>query len=79
MDVQKALDWLTDVLTVQGRSLTLDDTRLTVAEWDSLGALMLLSRLEEDHGIVVSADEIAKVQSVREICSLLENHAVFLN
>jgi acyl carrier protein len=79
MDTRKALDWLTDVLTVQGRSLTLDDTRLTVAEWDSLGVLMLLSRLEEDHGIVVSADEIAKVESVKEICALLERHSAFLN
>ena len=75
MDTQKALDWLTDVLTVQGRTLTLEDTRLSVAEWDSLGVLMLLSRLEEDHGIVVSADDIAKVESVKEICDLLERHS----
>lgn len=79
MDIRKALDWLTDVLTVQGRTLTLDDTRTTVAEWDSLGVLMLLSRLEEDHHIVVSADEIAKVESVKEICTLLESHSAFLN
>jgi len=79
MDTQRVLDWLTDVFTVQGRSLTLDDTRLTVAEWDSLGVLMLLSRLEEDHGIFVSADEIAKVESVKEIFALLESHSAFLN
>jgi acyl carrier protein len=77
MDTQKALNWLTDVFTVQGRTLTLDDTRSTVAEWDSLGSLMLLSRLEEDHNIVVSADEIAMVESVREICALLQDHSAF--
>ena len=75
MDTQKALDWLTDVFTVQGRTLTLDDTRMSVAEWDSLGVLMLLSRLEEDHGIIVSADDMAKVESVKEICDLLQNHS----
>lgn len=77
MDTQKALDWLTDVFTVQGRTLTLDDIRMSVAEWDSLGVLMLLSRLEEDHGIFVSADDIAKVESVKEICDLLQNHSAF--
>ncbi|MCI0423982.1 MAG: acyl carrier protein [Acidobacteria bacterium] len=77
MDMQKALDWLTDVFTVQGRTLTLNDTRMSVAEWDSLGVLMLLSRLEEDHGIVVSADNMAKVESVKEICDLLQNHSAF--
>jgi len=78
MDTQKALDWLTDVFTVQGRTLTLDDTRMSVAEWDSLGVLMLLSRLEEDHGIIVSADDMAKVDSVKEICDLLQDHSAFL-
>ena len=71
MDLQKRLEWLTEVLSVEGRVLTLDDTRLSVAEWDSLGVLMILSRLEEDHGIVISADEMAEITSVKEICELL--------
>ncbi|MEW5977965.1 MAG: acyl carrier protein [Acidobacteriota bacterium] len=77
MDHQKALDWLTDVFTVQGRVLTLEDTRLSVSEWDSLGVLMLLSRLEEDHGIVISADEVSKIESVREIVELLRKNRIY--
>jgi acyl carrier protein len=77
MNFQKALDWLTEVLTVQGRVLTLKDTRMSVAEWDSLGVLMILSRLEEDHGIVISADEMAQITSVKEICEILEKNNVF--
>jgi acyl carrier protein len=77
MNSQKALEWLTDVLTVQGRTLTQDDTRMSVSEWDSLGVLMILSRLEEDHGIVVSADELAGINSVKEICKLLEERDAF--
>jgi acyl carrier protein len=76
MDQQQMLDWLTDVLSVQGRSLTLEDTRMSVSEWDSLGALMLMSRLEEDHGIIVKAEEMARLNSVREICDILEMHKV---
>lgn len=77
MDSQKALEWITDALGVQGRVLTLNDTRNSVAEWDSLGSLLLLSRLEEDHKVVISADEIATIKSVQEICLLLERANAF--
>lgn len=72
MERQKALEWITDALGVQGRVVTLDDTRNSIAEWDSLGSLLLLSRLEEDHQIFISADDIAAIKSVHEICELLE-------
>ena len=77
MNTQKALEWLTDVFTVQDRTLNVDDTKMSVVEWDSLGVLMLLSRLEEDHGIIVSADEMAGIQSVKEIVAILEKNAAF--
>ena len=77
MDRKKALEWITDALGVQGRVVTLDDTRNSIAEWDSLGSLLLLSRLEEDHKVVISADDIAGIKSVREICDLLERSNAF--
>ena len=77
MDTQKALEWITDALGVQGRVVTLEDTRNSLAEWDSLGSLLLLSRLEEDHQLVVSADEIETIKSVREVCDLLEKANAF--
>jgi acyl carrier protein len=77
MDTQKALEWISDVLGTNGRSVTLEDTRHSISEWDSLGALLLLSRLEEDLNIVISADEIAAVGSVREICDLMEKNQAF--
>jgi len=76
MDRQQMLEWLTEVFTVQGRTLTMEDTRMSVSEWDSLGALMLMSRLEEDHGIVIKADEMARINSVQEICDILEKHGL---
>jgi acyl carrier protein len=77
MDTQKALEWITDIFAVSGRVLALDDSRASVPEWDSLGALLLLARLEEDHKIVVSADELAAMSTVREICGLLERNNAF--
>ena len=77
MDTQKALKWITDALGVQDRVVSLDDTRDSVGEWDSLGKVLLLSRLEEDHNLVVSADEIDAVSSVKEVCELLEKANAF--
>jgi acyl carrier protein len=77
MDTQKALEWLTDVLSVQGRVLTLQDTRHTVSEWDSLGDLLLLSRFEDDLGIVISADDLAGIGAIKGIFALMENNSAF--
>jgi acyl carrier protein len=77
VDTQKRLEWLTNTLSVQGRVLTLEDTRNTVAEWDSMGDLMLLAGLEEEFKIVVSADELAGVKSAGELFSLLEKKYAF--
>lgn len=77
MDTQKALEWLSEVLAVQDRTLTLQDTRSTVAEWDSLGSLLLLSRLEEDLKIVISTDEVAAMSTIQEIYELMEKNNAF--
>ena len=77
MNAQKRLEWLTNVLSVNGRVLTLEDTRDTVSEWDSMGDLMLLSSLEEDHKINISADELASVASVGDLFGLLERKYAF--
>jgi acyl carrier protein len=71
------LEWVADILAVQGRALTPGDTRHSVSEWDSLGSLLLLSRLEEDHGIVISADELTALTSIQEILDLLERNNAF--
>ena len=78
MDTQKALEWLTETLSVRGRVLTLEDTRDTVPEWDSLGDLLLLSMLDEQLGIVLDADEIAALKSVKAITALMEKSHAFL-
>jgi acyl carrier protein len=78
MDTQKALEWLTEILSVRGRVLTLQDTRDTVPEWDSLGDLLLLSGLDEQLGIVLDADEIAAISSVKGVTALMEKSQAFL-
>jgi acyl carrier protein len=77
MNTANALAWIANVFAMQGRELHVDDTRASVAEWDSLGDLLLLSTLEEDLGIVISADEIAAITSIGEILALMDKHDAF--
>lgn len=77
MDTKKALEWITDALGVQGRIVTLDDTPDSLADWDSLGSMLLLSRLEEDHKVVISADDMRAIKSIKAICDLLEKVNAF--
>ncbi len=77
MDTTRALQWIANILAIQGRDLRVEDTRASVTEWDSMGDLLLLSSLEEDLGIVVSADEIAEIASIRQILALMEARGAF--
>ena len=77
MDTQKALQWLTDIFSVKNRVVGIDDTRDSLAEWDSLGSLLLLAALEEDHRIVLSADDLEQMTAVRQICELLDKNNAF--
>ena len=77
MDTQKALQWLTDIFAVKNRVVAIEDTRDSLAEWDSLGSLLLLAALEEEHQIVLSADDLEQMTAVRQICELLEKNNAF--
>jgi acyl carrier protein len=77
MDTDKALQWLTDIFAVKNRVVSIDDTRDSLVEWDSLGSLLLLSALEEEHSIVLSADDLEQITAVRQICDLLDKNNAF--
>jgi len=72
MDVDESLAWIADVFAVRGRVLQLDDTRESIAEWDSLATVVLQSRLKQDHGIVLGDDQAAAIGTVQEICHILD-------
>lgn len=46
-------------------------------QWDSLGHMEVMLRLEEQFGVVIDTDTIARLISIPEICKYLEaNHHV---
>jgi acyl carrier protein len=41
-------------------------------QWDSLGHMEVMLRLEEEFGVTIDADTIAQLISIPEICRFLE-------
>jgi acyl carrier protein len=44
-------------------------------QWDSLGHMEVMMRLEEQFGIEINPDTIAELISIPEICAYLENNS----
>ena len=44
-------------------------------QWDSLGHMEVMMRLEEQFGVEINPDTIAELISIPEICAYLENNS----
>jgi acyl carrier protein len=68
---------LADAIQVSPELVTADLAFGDLPQWDSLGHMEVMLRLEEQFGVVIDADTIAQLISVPEICKYLEaNHHV---
>jgi acyl carrier protein len=65
---------LADAIQVQPEMVTPDLAFGDLPEWDSLGHMEIMLRLEEQFGVAVDADLIARLVSVPEICRYLETN-----
>ena len=66
---------LADAIQVPIELVTDNLTFGDLPQWDSLGHMEVMMRLEEDFGIEISADTIAELISIPEICAYLEKGA----
>ena len=76
MNEAAALEWIRDVLAINDRVVRIDETRESIPEWSSLGTLVLQSRLKRVHGIDLSYEEMSKIETVREVCRILDQNAI---
>jgi len=53
-------------------AVTLDDTRTSVPDWDSVGHLSVISSLEASLGANAIGDDIQQAASVRQIADALQ-------
>ena len=63
---------LAESLQVPPDMVTSDLAFGDLPQWDSLGHMEIMLRLEERFGVAVDADTIAQLISVTEICKYLE-------
>lgn len=74
-----------DALSVQVQALLADALRISedmvtpdlalgeIPEWDSLGHMEVMLRLEEQFGVEINTDTIAELVSIPAICAYMES------
>ena len=51
----------------------------SIPEWDSLGNLNLLLRIEERFDIRFSSEELSEIKSIKAIINILKNKGIYEN
>lgn len=65
---------ISGALRIDSEKINVDTTQNTLAEWDSLGHVAILSCLEKEINASFSAREASRMLSVKEIIQILENY-----
>ena len=66
---------LVDALQVEPELVTPEGTVGDLPQWDSLGHMAVMMRLEEHFGVEINGDTIAALISVPEICTYIEEQS----
>jgi acyl carrier protein len=65
---------LADAIQVPLDLVSTDLTFGDLPQWDSLGHMEVMLKLEEEFGVAIDAETIARLISVPEICRFLEEN-----
>ncbi len=74
MSLTEALSWIAEAFEMPAENLKPDTPRDEIELWDSLGALVLMSKLDEEFGIILENDELAEMKSVADILKIFQLH-----
>jgi acyl carrier protein len=70
---QRVQTLLAEAIQVPGEMVTPDLSFGDLPQWDSLGHMEVMLRLEEEFGVAIDADTIAQLISIPDICRFLED------
>ena len=70
---QRVQTLLAEAIQVPGEMVTPDLSFGDLPQWDSLGHMEVMLRLEDEFGVAIDADTIAQLISIPEICHYLED------
>jgi acyl carrier protein len=74
MTPDEALKWIGDVFEVGSEQLSTATARAEIPAWDSLGVLTLMSRLDQDFGILLTDEEVRGLRGVSCILEVLRRN-----
>ncbi len=63
---------LSEVLEIALEEIPADMAFGDMPQWDSMGHMEVMLRLEEEYGVELSADTIGELTSIAAICAYLE-------
>jgi acyl carrier protein len=70
---------LSKIFRVRESSLSDDSSQDTIASWDSMTHLLLVSELENQFGLKFTTGEVTNFKTVLDIKKALESHGIDLN
>lgn len=74
MNIEDALTWIADLFEESVDDIQPETLREDIPAWDSLGVLTLMASLDEDFDILLTDEEMQKLQKIDDIFEILRNN-----
>jgi len=71
MKLEEALMWIADLFEESVEDINPETLKEDIPAWDSLGVLTLMAELDENFGILLTDEEMQKLQKVNDIFDIL--------
>lgn len=69
---EKVILLIEEILELEPGTITEDTVAADIAEWDSLGQIMVIGALEEKLGLSISLEQALQIKSVKDIFTLAD-------
>ncbi|MEG9884695.1 MAG: acyl carrier protein [Hyphomicrobiales bacterium] len=76
MTLTKLQSIMRDVFNNQDLTITLDDNMETIASWDSLGTVYLMTAIIDEFGVEIGPDDFEHFTSVQAIVNILSKQDI---
>lgn len=71
MKLEEALMWIADLFEESVEDINPETLKEDIPAWDSLGILTLMAELDENFGILLTEEEMQKLQKINDIFEIL--------
>jgi acyl carrier protein len=74
MTTEQALTWIADIFEEPAEAIKPETPRSAIKAWDSLGTLTLMARMDEDFGILLTADDLLQFKTAGDLLDMMKRH-----